>query len=297
MKVLFENTDFTNRSGPNSFASKLSTAFSKLGHSTSQTEGEIVLCFIEAGRRFPWLKMVQRLDGIYFNLSQDFNSLNGNISRTYKESDGVVFQTEFNKELITRVFGEPKDSVVIRNGADTDLIASLKPSDNPILDSYENVWCCASVWRPHKRFDANVRYFLEHKGPKDCLVVAGEVENKIRSNDIFYAGSLNTDQILSLYLRSKYFIHLSWLDHCPNVVIDARACGCQIICSDSGGTKEIAGKGVILIEEDEWDFQPLYLYDPPVLDFSKRRVNEFDSVLSVNDAAKEYIAFLEKIKC
>ena len=68
----------------------------------------------------------------------------------------------------------------------------------------------------------------------------------------------------------KYFLHLSWLDHCPNVVVDARSCGCQVICSSTGGTKEIAGEDAIIIEEDEWNYEIVDLYDPPELDFSKK---------------------------
>ena len=53
-------------------------------------------------------------------------------------------------------------------------------------------------------------------------------------NTILYWG-LKLRQIvntlLSLYKRSKYFIHLAWLDHCPNVVVDARASGLIVIGS------------------------------------------------------------------
>ena len=62
---------------------------------------------------------------------------------------------------------------------------------------------------------------------------------------------------LFISLLSAAFIHLAWLDHCPNVVVDARAAACQIICSSAGGTKEIAGPSAIVIEEDEWDFEPV----------------------------------------
>ena len=46
-----------------------------------------------------------------------------------------------------------------------------------------------------------------------------------------------------------------------------------VICSSSGGTKEIAGPDAIIIQEDDWDFSPLELYKPPPMDFSKKSEN------------------------
>jgi len=83
--------------------------------------------------------------------------------------------------------------------------------------------------------------------------------------------------LVALYRAADYFIHLAWLDHCPNVVVDARAAGAQIICSSAGGTKEIAGPDAVIIEEDEWDFEPCKLYEPPPMDFSRKQKNQYES--------------------
>jgi len=72
--------------------------------------------------------------------------------------------------------------------------------------------------------------------------------------------------LLALYGRSTKFIHLAYLDHCPNVVVDAQACGCEVVCSSTGGTNEIVYSGQI-INEKEWNFEPIKLYEPPSFDF------------------------------
>ena len=79
---------------------------------------------------------------------------------------------------------------------------------------------------------------------------AGNTDNKVDDSRIIYVGNRSQNELYSIYKSSKYFLHLAWLDHCPNVVCDARGCGCQIICSSSGGTQEIAGDDAIIIEED-----------------------------------------------
>ena len=112
---------------------------------------------------------------------------------------------------------------------------------------------------------------------------------------IFYAGNLEWDQLISLYKRSKYFIHLALMDHCPNVVVDARAAGCKIICSSSGGTKEIAGINSVIVQDMEWDFKPFKLYEPPTLDFSLGcPLPEIVKSIDIKDVADSYLLFFKE---
>ena len=119
----------------------------------------------------------------------------------------------------------------------------------------------------------------------------------IKDPNIFYVGELSYEKLLSLYKRSKYFLHLAWLDHCPNVVVDARASGCNIICSSAGGTREIAGVNATIIQEDEWDFEPVELYSPPGLDFNKKTENVWNKLedVSMHNVAKRYQKFLMEV--
>jgi len=289
LNVHLHNVNLQYSSGPNSFAQKLVKygRYNGVIFDTS-TSADAHLCFIETQKKYFDAPMFQRLDGIYFNTRSDYNLQNANIKRTYNMADGVIFQSEFNQRLITKYFGEHKKSTVIRNGADLDKIELIKTLDNSIINLYENVWVCASRWRPHKRLKENIRYFLERAGPKDCLVVAGEVAGETNYDQaherVFFTGDLPHNALIALYKRSKYFLHLAWLDHCPNVVVDARACGCQIVCSSAGGTREIAGTDAIV------------MYDPPKMDFSKKIQNAFDSNYDMRGVAKQYENFLVSAK-
>ena len=295
MNIHLENIDLQSTSGPNHFASKLIKYLNATFDHGKKPD--MRLCFIESHKQFTDdIPLVQRLDGIYFNKAQNYKFQNMNIKRTYDNSAGVVFQTNFNKKLITKYFGNHENSVIIHNGADLNYISDITPLQDKILDKYENIWSCASSWRPHKRLQENIDYFLEHSSTKDLLIVAGNIDMNIIDNErIIYVGHLNIEQLISLYKRSDNFIHLAWLDHCPNVVVDARASGCRIICSSSGGTKEIAGSDAVVIEEDEWDFQPVELYKPPKLDFSRRIKNKFDSILCMKTVSNRYEKFLRDI--
>ena len=293
MKVHFDNVNLGSSSGPNSFASKLVTQFKKRGVGiTPLSEADISLCFIES-KNFNLNKpRIQRLDGIYFNTDFDYNKQNVNIKKVYDDSDAVVFQSRFNQELITRYFGEPRQYQIIHNGAD---IEAIEEAPRIINNKYENIWCCAASWRPHKRLSENIRYFLEHSGHKDALFIAGNVpeQEKVQDSKIIYMGNVAQRHLYSLYKVSRYFVHLAWLDHCPNVVVDARASGCQIICSNAGGTVEIAGEDAIVIDEEEWDFKPVKLYEPPRLNFEKKLNNSLHTDYNMDSVADKYENFLK----
>ena len=101
-----------------------------------------------------------------------------------------------------------------------------------------------------------------------CASTYPEDINHKDNERVVFLGELDYMSLLSLYKRSSTFIHLAYLDHCPNVVVDAQAADCKIICSSTGGTKEIVSNGII-IHEKEWDFKPTKLYSPPAIDFSE----------------------------
>lgn len=298
MNLLLNNVNPYSSSGPNHFANKFTKYISKLDTSVDYQHNEdkkydSQLSFIYHTEEHENIPIYQRLDGIYFNSEQQFEELNKPIKRTYDLSKGVIFQSEFNKMLTFKYFGEHNNFKIIHNGADLDFIDSVGPLEASVIDQYEKVWCSASSWRPHKRLSDNIRYFLEHSSEKECMVVAGHVNNdkKIPHSRVYYTGELDIKTLTSLYKRSDYFVHLAYLDHCPNVVVDAVACGCHVICSSTGGTKEVAIGGTI-IQEDEWDLEPIKLYHPPRLDFSRKQDNEYSTNIDMNYVATQYYKFI-----
>ena len=292
MKVFLENFNENSDSGPNGFTKKL---FKNLIEKhevkiTSHDDADLSFCLIQETIDINKPRIL-RLDGIYFNLEQDYQALNNPIRRTYYKSDAVIFQTEFNKKLIESWFGPHKNGNVIRNGTDVELIEKIPSIQNEDLNNFQEIWSCAAAWRPHKRLDENIRYFLEFAPTNACLIIMGKDASPwlIKHPRVFYVGHLSWEHQIMIFKRSKVFLHLAFLDHCPNVVVDARASGCKIICSSSGGTKEIAGKDSIIIEEEDWDFKPLSLYKPPKMNFERIIKNDFDVSINIKEISKNYI--------
>lgn len=296
MNLLLENVNLSSTSGPNHFAQKLIKYMSLRGVTFNNfLPYDKKLTFIESSWSRKDLDMYLRLDGIYFNAGFDCNRMNSNIKASYEASKGVIFQTEFNRDLIFNWFGEHHNYAIINNGADIINVKQFE-ADNDFakkLDTVGNVWSCAASWHSFKRLESNIKYFLEFSNPDDHLFVAGNSPDYTISHPrVTYLGNLNIKELYTLYSVSKYFIHLAYLDHCPNVVIDARAFGCQIICSSSGGTREIAGADAIVISEPQWDFSYIDSKNPPEILFDKIVKNDYNSEISMSKVAKRYYNFL-----
>tara|TARA_Y100000310_G_scaffold345780_1_gene469773 strand:+ start:4666 stop:5568 length:903 start_codon:yes stop_codon:yes gene_type:complete len=295
-KIFFDNVNFQSASGPNSFALKLAMEMTHQNCDIVNNNPDAQISIIQTNTKLA--KTLLRLDGIYFNSEQDWKQLNAPIQRSYDQAEAVVYQSNFNKTLIEKYFGKHQNSHIIPNGTCITEINKIPALEHKqINDKFENIWACASHWRPHKRLDDNIKYFLEFSNVNDCLLVAGDVEaiNQIEHDRIFYIGMLNWVQLISVFKAASHFIHLAFLDHCPNVVIDARACGCHVVCASSGGTQEIAGDNSTIIQDINWDLSPLKLYDPPKLDMSLIQKNKHITDIDIKNTCKQYIQILRNI--
>ena len=302
MKIFLHNFNPNSNSGPNKFCRQLFMVLIKeFGVKIVESQNEADLEFASINFiKEPIKPSVVRLDGIYFNSDQDFESQNIPIKYTYDNASSAIFQTSFNKELIEKWFGSKKTSFVINNGPDEVIIDNLKALH---LDGLEDkdIWCCASSWRPHKRLKDNLDYFCENASKDAIMIVAGanadsEIINKyskLSGNRVFYAGELDYNTLVSLFKRASTLVHLAFLDHCPNVVVDAQYAGCKIICSSTGGTSEVVYNGRV-IQEDQWNFEPIKLYDPPEMNFKNFELVDADKKDSLRNIAKKYYEAFQK---
>ena len=312
LKIYTHNFNPQSNSGPNKFTRHLFNALinnHKVRVTNNQNDSDVEFCLIQQ-QAHKVKPMVLRLDGIYFNSEQDFKQQNAPIRFAYENADAVVFQSNFNKQLTESWFGPHKNGHVIHNAADSNFI-NLPDFKQGVVPKYGNemswpwdhdkeVWSCAASWRPHKRLMQNVLYFLDHAPENAVFAIAGGLgmdEAKQYMNmspRIYVLGDLVYPQLISLYHRSSTFVHLAYLDHCPNVVIDAQAAGCRIVCSSTGGTHEVVNNGIMIVE-DEWDFKPCALYKPPVMDFSKTKDIKKEIDLSFEKCTKSYYNVLKEV--
>ena len=305
MNIHFSNVNFSSSTGPNTFAHRLAEEFMTQGHEIvlENQNYDIFLAFIEpTSKPRPEAKFIQRLDGIWFKPDQ-FETHNRLIKWTYDNSDLVIWQSDFDRKMTTHHWGD-KRGTIIRNGIKLADINIQDKQIQKLRKHYEKIFVCSSNWHPQKRLQDNIQLFKNFKkeNPNSCLVImGGHPDCDIDEPDIFYVGSVPHGTCLEFYSAADYMIHLAWLDHCPNVVVEALSQKCPVICTDSGGTAELVGDhGYILPEKIPYNFELLDYDSPPELDLSIDLSNPIEQFeidhLSISQVAQNYLTAFNMVK-
>lgn len=307
MKVHLDNVNLDSNSGPNSFGKRLAMGLIESGHDIELYDGrnaDVSLVFIEPSGRPLAKKVVQRLDGIWFS-PHEFETKNVNIKKLYHKADAVVWQSEFDKGMSTKWWGEPKKGTVIRNGINVEPIKKFTiPVLEQIRQQYEMLFVCSANWHPQKRLLDNINLYkhLRNFYKSAALIVMGSNPTQVADPHIFYTGSQPQEVCLEVFSAANWMLHLAWLDHCPNTVVESLSQGTPVICSEQGGTKELVQKyGIVLQEKNEYKFELVNYDNPPSIDVKQiSKLPEKNELGNSHDVTMEfclsnYLNFLQGV--
>lgn len=305
MRVYFDNVNFSSNSGPNTFGTRLANELHENFGVTivgPNDDYDVFLCFIEPTHNpKKGSKTIQRLDGIWFKPEQ-FHTHNRLIKMAYENFDYIVWQSEFDKNMTCHHWGSRPGSVI---GNGINLKEKIIPGEKFLnwRKKFEKLFVCSANWHRQKRLKENTEFFLKNSSKNDALIVLGKNPDYIINNkNIFYLGSLPHKNCLEIYSKSDWMIHLAWLDHCPNVVVESLSQNCPVICTDSGGTHELVKKnGIIIKEKNPYNYE-LTDYDIPYdldikkidLDKNKLYLQSEISNINIKNVAKEYYSLFKK---
>lgn len=308
MRVHFDNVNLQAPTGPNTFAVRLARKLLEMGH-VCQFDGkdaDVSLVFIEPSGQPLAPTVVQRLDGIWFK-PDEFVTKNIGIRRQYDRADAVVFQSNFDRTMATKWFGNAKHGEVIHNGIDLTPVKEITIAKLAEMQAtYDRIYVCSSNWHAQKRLDANVRLFyrLREKHPNSCLIVLGNHPDvRLASPNIFFSGPVPPEVYLQIYSVANWMLHLAWADHCPNVVIEALSQGTPVVCSEVGGTKELVGSYGKVLTEAPYDYELADYDNPPNIDINQvddlpdRTTLDFNAKadIDIGRAARDYIKLFEEV--
>ena len=303
--------------GPKIFCNRLSKAMSKNPdvELVDPARSSIQLHSVILQNARKGVKNVLRLDGVYHHVGPeyDWRKRNVPIKESFDRADGVIYQSDFSKTLCEKYLGEVKvPHTIIYNGADPEayLLSSSK-------DIYKRPFFLAVAnWRAFKRLEDIVESFLLANLKGVDLVVVGDVSKsgigeKIdvyeKHPRIRFLGVLNQIELIPYYVSCLALVHISWIDNCPNSVVEAICAKKPVICGNIGGTKELVDKsgGIVLGLEEEYDLEPRDLYRPPPIDrelvvsaMIRCLCEKFDiqnSHVDIQNVAKKYLKFFKKL--
>lgn len=310
MKIHFDNVSIDG-TGPGTFANRLARALFESGHEVVFTcsGADVSLVFIERSGDQLAKKVVQRLDGIWFK-PDEFAIKNVGIRSLYEKADGVIWQSRFDACMSIKHFGlrggvcaipEYATDRIINNGVEIKPVKTFSiPKLAELASRYEKIYVCSSNWHTQKRLEANVRLFerLRLKHPNSCLIIMGKhPDYRASGQHIFYTGHVDHDVCNEIYSAADWMLHLSWADHCPNVVIEALAQATPIVCTEVGGTKELIGTYGVVLKEQAYCFELADYDNPPYIDVAQiddlpdRSTLDYTSIADIDivNVARRYV--------
>lgn len=283
MKIYIDNVDWNSRSGPNTFANRIAIALANRGHILAdKNDYDVALCFIEP--TYNVIKnskpFVLRLDGIWF-APNEFETKNINIKSAYYKANAIIFQSNFDKTFITNWWGLPQNYSIINNGIDIEyvnkIISNNELSFDNLRQQYEKILICSANWHPQKRLNSNydlLSHIRNDLNINACLIVMGSnphpPQQKSLIPHVFPTGNLLHEICLKYYSMCDYMLHMAFLDHSPNVIVECLSTGTPVICSEDGGTKELLhGLGQTIKECTPYKNELIYYDNPPKIDVSQ----------------------------
>jgi glycosyltransferase involved in cell wall biosynthesis len=202
-------------------------------------EAQVHLSFVNF-TRVSSVPKVLRLDGLYYNLSGPYRLENQPILKSYKNCQGIIFQSEYSKRFAQTEFGplpQHFPSAVVYNGMDPTW-------DDPREHQNFNIVVCSN-WRAWKRLSEMlevVKPVAELHNIFVHVVGTGKgMQVKRTYPFVRWYGDIKHEQMRELYRKMDLAMHLAKRDWCPNVVLEFFAAGIPCIVSDKGGgAKELA---------------------------------------------------------
>jgi len=219
------------------------------------------------------IKTVLRLDGFYIpeywdnrdgrNMTADKIAVNNIMRKDLKRYDEIIFQSHWSKEMFDRWLGERKDRYsVIYNGVNT---AKFKPNANKVdrtvlmLGSLRHQYMTDTffgAFRTCRENKISLSWLLA--GTMDAACKKGYQKHAHFPN-VKYLGPCNNEKLPAVYNKASLFLHPRAGDSCPNVVLEAMACGLPVVCGSWGGAAELVGNsGGAVANIDRWAYGRKY---------------------------------------
>ncbi len=203
-------------------------------------------------------KVILRLDGIGIDMDNNIQheEIKIKMRRLIDKCSFIIFQSSFCKDCFLNIYGPLPNGKIIKNGAVKFKNISIFSINiqNQINKKFKNKYfVVAGRFIERKRINQIIHQFYE--SDIGNLVVLSDVPEslKLKNKRIIYLGILDPESARFIIANSIGLIHFDRYDWCPNIVINASFDGIPIICSNYGGTPEIASSNSYILNEFPFD--------------------------------------------
>ncbi len=189
--------------------------------------------------------------------------LNYRMQRDLLRADHVVYQSVFSKEMAdAHLYNRRERYSVVHNGVDLErfqpegrrggrvrLLAAGSLRHEYMLGTILPVF--ARLWRKH-----DLELHVIGRLGQVCRRQLADFseQNPEASERIRVVGAIDNDDMTREMNRADVLLHPRLGDWCPNVVVEALACGLPVVCGSWGGAAELVGAGGIVVPTEKWSY-------------------------------------------
>ena len=227
------------------------------------------------------------------------DELNDRLRTVLRRADHVIYQSEFCKLAAEEFLGSaPAGSEILHNAVDTREFtpADEPPAGGPVL------LLAGDQTQPYRLGTAlrtlallpDVRLLVTGTLIEDGQALAEQLGVGGR---VLFTGRYAQRDAPSVYRRAHVLLHPKVNDPCPNVVLEALACGLPVVHSQSGGTPELVGQaGVGVGSETTWeqDVPPSPELLAAGVEHVLARLDEFRTAARARAGQFDFVAWVER---
>lgn len=194
-------------------------------------------------------------------------------ARSFRQSDGVIFLTEYAKKSVEKVTGSlPGKTKIIPHGLNPRFNFTPKKQENisvystdkpfrllyvSIIDLYKHQWhLVEAIARLREMTGWSLQLDLVGPSYPPALKLLHHSQKKWDPNNTWlrYHGSVPYETLHHIYQEADLGIFASSCENLPNILLEMMAAGLPIACSNRGPMPEVMGSdGVYFDPEDPAD--------------------------------------------
>lgn len=240
-------------------------------------------------------KIIFRVDGLRKIYAQNTVPADEILLRHLPYADAIIYQSRFSQQCFEGVSDSVKTkTAVIENGTRTEIFFP----NHKAPDFSGKIILISSGWstNPRKGFKVIADF---SKLPNVRVKHIGRWPDAIPSEKVELLGAKKEEEIGPILRTGHFFLFPSENEACPNVVVEALACGLPVLYHPSGGTAEIVEKdqfGMPLPQSDESEVLVKFLAQAveqyPQM---RKKIEETIERWNFSRCYKEYRAMFERI--
>jgi len=194
------------------------------------------------------------------------HKVNADIAYALEVADIVIYQSKWAKQTLDKtLFQRNKKYAVIYNGVDLNHFQPAVHYSNDIA-----IIGTVGIMRYRYRLET-ILEMSRQLGVLHKILIVGNLDSECKEvflrykNDpiigprIIYQPYLPNKKLPEVYQKMSVLVHPVCGDVCPNVVVEALACGIPVVAPRFGGTAEIIGNAGIIFDCNPWVYDQCFI--------------------------------------